>query len=57
MRDDPIVAEVRRIRETYAQQFDNDLRKMADDLASWEREHPERVVTYPPKAPVHRESA
>ena len=38
MRDDPIVEEVRRIREEYAKQFDYDLCAMAVDLRS------ERVV-------------
>jgi hypothetical protein len=57
MRDDPIVEEVRRIRDAYTQECGNDLRKMVEDLNAWERDHPERVVTYPPKAPERRQSA
>ena len=49
MQTDPIVEEVRRIRREYARQFDYDLHAIAADLRRHEREHPERVVTFPPK--------
>jgi hypothetical protein len=51
MRDDPIVEEVRRIRERYAQQFGFDLHAMAEDLRKREQEHPERIVSFPPRRP------
>ena len=53
MQTDPIVEEVRRIRQDYARQFDFDLQALAADLRKREQEHPERVVTHPPK-PVRR---
>ncbi|MBN2308797.1 MAG: hypothetical protein JXR94_07500 [Candidatus Hydrogenedentes bacterium] len=54
MRDDPIVEEVRRIREEYAKQFDNDLRAMAADLRKREQQHRDKLVTFPPK-PARRQ--
>ena len=54
MRDDPIVEEVRRIRDEYAKQFDYDLRAMAADLRKCEQAHPDRLVTFPPKPPRRR---
>lgn len=53
MQDDPIIEDVRRIRQDYAKQFDYDLHALAADLRRHEQEHPERVVTFPPK-PVRR---
>ncbi|MBL7222636.1 MAG: hypothetical protein ISS72_02165 [Candidatus Brocadiae bacterium] len=49
MQPDPVVDEVRRVREEYAKRFDYDLRAMAADLRKREQEHPERLVSYPPK--------
>lgn len=53
MKDDPIVAEVRRARREYAMKFGNDLHAMAEDLRRKEREHPQRIVSFPPK-PIRR---
>lgn len=53
MQTDPIVEEVRRIRQDYARQFNYDLHALAADLRRHEQEHPERVVAFPPK-PVRR---
>jgi len=53
MRNDPIVEEVRRIRQEYAKQFDYDVRAMAADLRKREQEHPDRLVSFPAK-PVRR---
>lgn len=49
MRNDPIVEEVRRIREEYARQFGHDLRAMAADLRKREQGHRDSLVTFPPK--------
>lgn len=49
MKPDPIVAEVRRVREEYAKRFDYDLHAIAADLRKREQEHPERLVSFPPK--------
>jgi hypothetical protein len=57
VRDDPIVDEVRRVREQYAKQFAYDLGAMADDLRKREQEHRERLVTFPPKPARQRDSA
>ena len=57
MRDDPIVEEVRRIREEYAKQFDYDLSAMAADLRKREQDHRDRLVTFPPKRARKRDSA
>ena len=57
MRDDPIVEEVRRWRDEYAKQFDYDLAAMAEDLKKHEAEHPERLVSFPPKPARGRRGA
>ena len=49
MKDDPIVEEVRRIRQEYAAQFNYDLRAMAQDLQKRQQEHSDRLVSFPPK--------
>jgi len=36
--DDPIVREIRRIRRKYAEQFNNDLHAICEDLRRQERE-------------------
>ncbi len=38
MMDDPIVSEIRRIRRKYAEQFNNDLHAICEDLRRQERE-------------------
>ena len=45
----PIIEEVRRLRQEYVQRFDYDLRAVAADLRKREQQHPERLVSYPPK--------
>lgn len=49
MKKDPIVEEVRRIREAHAAKFNYDLKAICDDLKKKENkcEHP--VVSLPPK--------
>ena len=49
MEADPIIEEVRRIRQEYAQRFGYDLRAVAADLRQREQQHPERLVSFPPK--------
>ena len=51
MLDDPIVAEIRRIREEFARRFNYDVEAMAEYLRMKEQEHPERLVSFPPKRP------
>lgn len=48
MWEDPIVAEVRRVRAAHAARFNNDLRAIYDDLKRDEQQHRERLVSFPP---------
>jgi len=56
MASDPIVEEIRRIRQEHAKRFDYDLRAIVADLRKKEQEHPERLVSFPPKTPQKRRS-
>ena len=47
--NDPIVDEVRRVREEYAKQFRYDLQAMAADLRKKEQRHREQLVSFSPK--------
>jgi len=51
MNADPIVDEVRRVREAYAATFNFDLRAMAADLRRQQRDEGRAVVVRPPKPP------
>jgi len=53
MQNDPVVDAVRRIRQAYAKRFTFDLRAMVADLRRKEQEHPDCLVSFPPK-PVRR---
>jgi hypothetical protein len=49
MWEDPIVEEVRRIREEHAAQFGYDLKAIYDDLKESEKKSGRVVVSFPPK--------
>ncbi len=49
MWEDPIVEEVRRIREEHAALFGYDLRAIYDDLKESERKSGRAIVSFPPK--------
>jgi hypothetical protein len=49
MKDDPIVAEVRKGRQEHAAKFNYDLDAIAKDIRSREGKDGEPVVTLPPK--------
>jgi hypothetical protein len=51
MWEDPIVAEVRRIREQYAARFDYDLEAIFRDLKEQEEKSGRTFVTYSPRRP------
>ena len=51
--NDPIVDEIRRIREDYAKRFGYDLKAMAADLHKKEETHRDQLVSFPRK-PVRR---
>ena len=46
---DPILSEVRRVREAYAQQFNGDVSAMMDDLRRRHRESDRKSATREPK--------
>jgi hypothetical protein len=52
MWSDPIVEEVRKVREEHAARFDYDLEKIFQDLKEQERQSGRKVVSLPPKRPV-----
>ena len=49
MSHDPIVAEVRAIREEYAKQFNYDVRAICRDLKEQEKRGGRKMVSLPPK--------
>jgi hypothetical protein len=49
MQDDPIIAEIRRIREEHAAKFNYDLDAIVADLQAKERSSGRKVVSLPPK--------
>ncbi len=49
MYQDPIVAEVRAIREAYAQEFNYDLQAIFRDLQEQEKKSGRKVVSFPPR--------
>lgn len=46
---DPVLAEIRRIREEYAEQFHGDVRAMMDDLRRRHAESDRKSVTRKPR--------
>jgi hypothetical protein len=54
---DPIVEEVRKIREAHAAQFDYDLHRIFDDIRKHEQEHPERFAKIQPVRPRQRRAS
>lgn len=57
MYEDPIVDEVRRIRQEYAKQFNYKIRAIAEDLKRLEQQHKGRLVSYPPRPYKSRKTA
>jgi len=57
MRNDPIVEEVRRLREAYAAQFDFDLDALVEDLKAQEAETGRVIVSLKPRKPASRSSS
>jgi hypothetical protein len=49
MWDDPIVEEVRKVREAHAARFNYDLRAIYQDLKRLERESGRTFVRFPPR--------
>jgi len=57
MLDDPIVEEIRLIRQQHAKRFNYDLHAIVADLRAQEEKHPERLVSLPPKPPRRKRTA
>ena len=57
MWEDPIVAEIRQIREEYAARFNYDLWAMYEDLKEQERKSGRQFVSYPPRRIPPKEEA
>jgi hypothetical protein len=51
MWEDPIVKETRDARERLSAQFGHDLAALCAYLREKEKEHPDRLVTLPPRRP------
>ena len=49
MRDDPIVDEIRKIRQEHTDKFNGDLHAICEDLRRRERESGRKYVSYPPR--------
>src|SRR5450759_2076949 len=49
MEVNPIIEEVRRIRQEYAKRFGYDLCAVAADVRRREQQHPGRLVSFPPR--------
>jgi len=57
MWQDPIVKEVRQVREAYAARFDYDLVAICRDLKQQEQNSGRRFVSYAPRRVVHTKKA
>jgi len=51
MKDDPIVEEIREIRQKHSQKFNHDIHAICEDLRRRERESGREFVALPPKRP------
>ena len=49
MRNDPIVEEIRRIRQEHTDRFNGDLHAICEDLRRQERESGRQYVSFPPR--------
>ena len=57
MWNDPIVEEVRKVRQEHAEKFGYDLKAIYDDLKAIEKLGSHKVVSLPPKRLEKREEA
>jgi hypothetical protein len=52
MLDDPIVEEVRKIRDEYAKKFNFNLDAIAADLMKQQKASGRKLVSFPPRKPI-----
>lgn len=57
MVSDPIVDEIRRIRDEHAKRFNYDLHAIVADLQEQEQKHRERLISLPSKRPRRKRTA
>ena len=57
MWEDPIVTEVRSIRQAHAEKFGFDLRSIYQDVKQQEQEGNHTVVSFPPRSPLPVQTA
>ena len=57
MNADPIVEEVRQHRQEYAKRFNYDSKAIIADLVRRASQHKERMVSYPPKMAIRKQTA
>ncbi len=53
---DPIIVEVRKAREAYAEKFNLDIRAMGRDLKERQSSGAHRVISLPPKKIIEKKS-
>ncbi len=53
MHNDPIVDEIRRIRQEHTDKFNGDLHAICEDIRRQERESGRKYVSYPPRRTKH----
>ena len=49
---DPIIEEIRKIREAHAASFDYDVKRITRDFQEQEKESSRKIVLPPPKPPI-----
>ena len=54
MKRDPIVEEIRKLREEYAARFDNDPNAIFEDIKRRQAEGGKELVKLPPRKPIRR---
>lgn len=52
--DDPVVSEIRAVRRELAERFGDDIDALCDFLIGQEKQHEDRLVNRPAKAPEFR---
>lgn len=53
-RKDPIVEEVRRVRQRHARKHNYDLKAIFEDMRAWQQKHGIKTVTLPPRLIVRK---
>jgi hypothetical protein len=49
MTEDPIVAEIRKVRHAHAEKFNNDIAAICADYRRMEKESGDQYITFPPR--------